>query len=49
MLYNFFETQWKYPCKDDWTAQVKKDMKDFVINENLEELKAKSKNSFKKW
>ena len=48
MLYNFFETQWKYPCKDDWTAQVKKDMKDFGINEDLEELKAKSKNSFKK-
>ena len=34
-------SQWKYPCKDDWIVQVKKDMKDFGIKDDLEAIKAK--------
>ena len=48
MLSKFFTVQWKYSCKDDWTQQVKTDLEDFGILENLEDLKAKPKSSFKK-
>ena len=36
MLFKFFEAQYKYPCKDDWTLQVNQDLKDFGIPENFE-------------
>jgi hypothetical protein len=39
MLYQFFVTQWKYPCKNDWTLQARKDLEDFQMNENLKTLK----------
>ena len=48
MLSKFFTAQWKYSCKDDWTQQVKTELEDFGILENLEDIKAKSKSSFKK-
>ena len=48
MLYNFFETQFKYPNKDDWTLQVKQDLDDFGIPGTLEFLRSKSINSFKR-
>ena len=47
MLFKFFEVQWKYPSKSDWTSQVRTDLKDFKIDENLSKLREKSKNSFK--
>ena len=39
MLAIFFKTQWNYPCKGDWTIQVRTDLKDFGISDNLEEIK----------
>ena len=48
MLYKFFETQYKYPCKDDWTLQVAQDLKDFGIPESFEFMRSKSANSFKR-
>ena len=48
MLYKFFLSQWKHPIKNDWVNQAKEDLKDFDIEMDLEEIKKKSKNSFKK-
>ena len=48
MLFKFFESQWKYPCKSDWTKQVKEDLEDLKMNEDLETLKNTSKNAFKR-
>jgi hypothetical protein len=48
MLHKFFLTQWKYPCKNDWTLQVRKDLEEFGINDDLEALKTKSQESFKR-
>ena len=48
MLYNFFETQQKYPTKGDWTLQVAEDLDDFEISGKFEFIRSKSKNSFKK-
>ena len=48
MLFKFFDIQWKYPCKNDWTLQVKTDLEDFKIEPNLSKLKKQSKNSFKR-
>ena len=47
MLNKFFIAQWKYPCKDDWTELVKKDLADFQIPEELDYLKSISVYSFK--
>jgi hypothetical protein len=48
MLSNFFHTQWKYPsAKNEWTEQVKKDLIEFGIKEDIEWMKTKSKSSFK--
>ena len=49
MLNKMFMTQWKYPVKGDWTEQAKQDLKDFEISVSLEELKTKSKGSFKRF
>ena len=48
MLYKFFEAQFKYPIKDDWTLQVKQDLDDFGLPGTLEFLKSKSANAFKR-
>ena len=48
MLSQFFKTQLSFPVKDDWTEQVKMDLEDFQIGNNLDWIKSKSKNSFKR-
>ena len=48
MLYKFFETQYNYPTKDDWTLQVTEDLDDFGISSCFNYLKRKSKNAFKR-
>ena len=48
MLAKVFKTQWKYPTKDDWTIQVKQDLKHFEIKMDLEEIGEMSIYSFKK-
>ena len=48
MLAKFFYTQWKYPAgRNEWTEQVKMDLREFGLEEDLEWIKAKSKLSFK--
>ena len=48
MVYQVFITQWKYPAtKNEWTEQVKIDLKDFGFSDDLSELKSISVNSFK--
>ena len=47
MLYKFFNVQWKYPIRNDWTAQVKKDLNDFQLPHNLDFFRGKSKEAFK--
>ena len=49
MLFKFFETQWKYTIKDDWTSQVQKDIEDLNVDMSLEEIKKKSEYSFKRY
>ena len=46
MLYKFFITQWKQGSKDDWTEQVKNDLADVGLPEDLELIKSKSNYSF---
>ena len=48
MLSRFFYAQWNNEVKNDWTAQVRKDLEDFGIPEDLDFIKSKSKDSFKK-
>ena len=48
MLSKVFQTQWKYPVKDDWSLQVQQDLKDLNIVLNLEDIKKKSSFTFKK-
>ena len=48
MLFQVFNAQWNHPVKDDWTVQVKKDLQDLEIDMTLEEMRKKSKNSFKR-
>ena len=38
--------QWRYPSKDDWTDQCKTDLADFGIENNLHQIKIKSKSAF---
>ena len=47
MLYNVFITQWNYPCKGDWTEQVKIDLEDLNIPCSFSFIESKSKESFK--
>ena len=49
MIVKKFLAQWYQPVKLDWTEQVKQDLSDFKINLSFEEMKAKSKMSFKKY
>ena len=48
MLFKFFKAQWTYSGKDDWTRQVKLDLRDLQISEDLEFIKSKSKQVFNK-
>ena len=47
MLFKFFLIQWNNPTRGDWTELVKADLDDFKIEKNLEDIKLKSKLSFK--
>ena len=49
MLSKVFQTQLKYPAKDDWTVQVQKDLLDLEINLTFEEMKKRSHDSFKRY
>ena len=42
MLNSVFTAQWKFPGKNDWTAQVQRDLQDFQIDLSLEEIRNKS-------
>ena len=48
MLFRVFTIQWYFPCKGDWTIQVKSDLKDFGIDCDLNDIKLKSKEAFKR-
>jgi len=48
MLHNVFTIQWHFPCNGDWILLVKTDLRDFGIDCNLESIKSKSKEVFKK-
>ena len=48
MIHQFFTAQWFNPSRGDWTETVKLDLEEFDIPVNLEEIKAKSKYTFKK-
>ena len=48
MLFKVFEAQWKYPIKDDWTLKVKANLKEFGLSTDLDQLKSKSSQSFKR-
>jgi hypothetical protein len=47
MLYKFVMAQWENPAKQDWTQQVRSDLADLVIREDLSFIQAKSLFSFK--
>ena len=48
LLCKFFIVQWYYPCPGDWILQVRKDLDDLELPDNLETLKLFSKAKFKK-
>ena len=48
MLSKFFETQLKIPVRDEWTEQVKQDLRDLKIREDFEWIRKTSKASFSK-
>ena len=48
MLAKFFQAQFKFPVKGDWTEQLRIDLEDFGIQENLDWIKSKSVHSFKR-
>ena len=47
MLYKVFKVQWLYPCKGDWTTQIKIDLNDLNLPGDLETLEGYSKAKFK--
>ena len=47
MVFKVFMLQWNSPGKDDWALQVRSDLKDFKIEENLLAIKSKSEGQFK--
>ena len=47
MLSRFFLTQWKYPCKGDWTEKVKLDLEEFDIPLDIKFIRSISVYSFK--
>ena len=48
MLSQFFYAQWTREVTNDWTTQVRQDLDDFGIPEDLDFIRAKSKDSFKR-
>ena len=42
MIHKLFKAQWDYPIRNDWTNQVREDLLEFGISENLEVIKSKS-------
>ena len=48
MLSKFLWAQWENPIKFDWTLEVRKNLKEFGVTNNIEEIKNMSKYSFKK-
>ena len=48
MINQFFRAQWYNPTRGDWTETVKADLEDFEIPIDLEMIKSKSKEVFKK-
>ena len=48
MLYKVFINQWRRPVKGDWVEEAKNNLAEFDINLSLDDLKNKSKSSFKK-
>ena len=47
MMSKFFYAQWEHPQKLDWVEQVKKDLSDFGMPSDLEEIETKSVQAFK--
>ena len=47
MLSKFFRVQWQFSTRGDWTEDLRQDMKDFQIQEELTVLKNMSKSKFK--
>ena len=48
MIYQFLMAQWKFPAKkNEWTEQVKADLLEFSLDDELNWIKKKSKSSFK--
>ena len=47
MIQRVFKIQWDFPCKGDWAIQIKADLNDFEIENNLNKLKLMSKHAFK--
>ena len=42
ILYKFFETQWDYPVKDDWTLEAKENLVEFGLYVNLDQIRTMS-------
>ena len=47
MIQRVFKIQWDFPCKGDWAIQIKADLNDFEIENNLNKLKQMPKRAFK--
>ena len=47
MLFKFFQAQYDYPSKDDWTEQVKVDLKDLGILEDFSYIRSFTETAFK--
>ena len=47
MLSKFFLAQWESPVALDWTLEVQKNLTEFGLSTDLEEIKKMSKNAFK--
>ena len=49
MIFKFFMAQWNFPAnKDEWTEQVRKDLEELKMEEDLEWIGSRSKPTFKK-
>ena len=48
MLHTFFAAHWAYPCKNDWKTQVREDLEEFGMSEDLKFLKEISVYQFKR-
>lgn len=48
-LYKFFDTQWRFPDKGDWTETVKQDLTDFDIDFNVHDFRKTKTETFKKF